>query len=89
MKEAEKTKNQGIVLIVIGVGDEVNEEVLVSIASHHRLYTASSYEALGNMGVRISVMLCQGWLSAEENAYFTVPPLLGISSDQPIDNDNI
>ena len=60
VKEAEKTKNQGITLMVIGVGDETNEEALVSVASHHRLYTASSYEALGRMGVRISVMLCQG-----------------------------
>lgn len=60
IKEAEKTKNQGIVLIVIGVGDEINEEALVSVASHNRLYTASSYEVLSSMGVRISVMLCQG-----------------------------
>lgn len=60
IREAQLTKKRGIVLIVIGIGDALNEDTLISVASHNKLYIAKNYEALGMMSLKLSVILCQG-----------------------------
>ena len=60
IKEAQLTKRKGIYLIVIGVGDGVDEGVLISVASDHKLYMASSFEQLSTMSIKLTLALCQG-----------------------------
>lgn len=67
--EARRARSKGIKLLVIGVGDRVNADLLASVASSDRLFVVNSYESLSLMGVRVAVLLCQGQLALSSLYY--------------------
>lgn len=60
VREAEKLKSEGAVVMVVGVGEAVDKDSLVKVASHSKLFTAKTAESLSTMSVRLSVILCHG-----------------------------
>ena len=51
---------------LLGIGDGINEEALVKVASDSRLFLAKDYQALTIMGIRVAITICQGKCYAKQ-----------------------